>query len=109
MSNLKKELKRLRNHPLKRKEQEQFIFLEPISIWRAKNEIFYFCNEEYARAVEKACEFDFEEFLRIVEGELGCLPDGYYFAAHRTKTGGFLHTDDYDEMIDKLKEKKLIR
>lgn len=99
-----------KSHPFSKNLSNSFKILAPIRIWRCCQNQFYLCTEsKYLDQFEKLSGFDLDEFIKILANKYnGVLPDGYYYADHQGKIGGYLNTDNYDEMISALRSKNLI-
>ena len=81
-----------------------------LHVWRSHEENFHSClDSDFVKKWERMAAFDLKEYKNIIrKNNNGILPDGYYYCDHKTQHGGFLFTDDYEEMIQKLKDRGLI-
>lgn len=99
-------------HPKSANRSRVFKVLAPFRLWRKYKENFAICafsQNTKLDKLEEYLDFDLEDYKDMIRDQNnGSLPDGYYYANHATQTGGYLYTDDYDEVLEKLKKMKLI-
>ena len=82
-----------------------------LAVWRNINGEFVPCSPGASKPVCSVVEFDLDDYKDMVARVIGVeaeeLPIGYYYAHHELQRGNYLGTDDFDEMVVKLKEKGL--
>lgn len=83
-----------------------------LAIWRNINGDFVPCTPAASEVYCQAIDFDFEHYISLLANQLGVdpedLPIGYYFTHHWSQSGNYLETDDFDEMIGKLRLRGLV-
>jgi hypothetical protein len=80
------------------------------NVVRVKSGVMLNCTPNpFLNNFEELAEFSFDKFFDMMPRKSdGTLPEGYYFINHATRRGGYLHTDDFNEMLEQLKLRGVI-